>query len=382
MSWSVACSADSSWIACGLEDGGVKIFDAKTFDVFQTIPASDLITSIRFSTQQQLMYTKQDSTFGIRDLTKQAHVLLFKYDGFGRAMSSDGKSIASGNGKVVQLWQTDITIDCEDLNQDGRRSRVYCVAFSGDGHLIASGSDDWSVKVWDAATGLCLHTFHGQSNWVYEFTFSPDSSFCASASYDEIRIWDLRTGTLISTLETDSRAIRFSPDSSQLLCLSLLYPGPDHLTLWEAKTGSLLAKVEVDKEFDDEDDVAFGVDGSSVILQSRHSVKRWQISPAPFSDHNLPTRTNRNNHSSPPMVFVPMLDDQQHSTPSAIVPHQYRYEVGNGWILDGQDRHVLWIPPNLKGHASDCYGKKVVVGCLTGKVILVDFSDHQVEHPV
>jgi len=275
--------------------------------------------------------------------------LLFEYDGDGSkvAMSSDGKSIASANGKVVQLWQTDITIDCEDLNQDCHLASVWCVAFSGDGHLIASGSADRTVKVWDAATGLCLHTFRGHSNSVNIVTFSPDSRFCASASKREILIWDIHTGILISTLSTRSDVIRFSPDSSQLLSLY-----KNFLRLREAKTGSLLAKVKVDGEFNDNDDnddsnddndnyddddakdVAFGVDGTSVILQSRHSVKRWRISPAPSFDHNLTTRINRNNHSSPPMVFVPMLDDQQHSTPPAIahINTVTGREMGGFWM--------------------------------------------------
>jgi dipeptidyl aminopeptidase/acylaminoacyl peptidase len=359
----------------------VKIFDAKTYDVIHTIPANSPVTSIRFSTRQQLMYTTRNSTFGIWDPTKQADVLLFKYDGDGLAISSDGKSITSYNGKVVQLWQTDITIDREDLNQDGHDSCVYCVAFSGDGHLIASESNDKTVKVWDAATGLCLHTFPSHSRSVKRVTFSPDSRFCASASDDDTRIWDVRTGTLISTLRTCSYVIRFSPDSSQLLSFTRI---SNRLTLWEVETGSPLANSEADwEEFDDEEDVAFGVDGTSVILQSRHSVKRWRISPAPY-DHNLTFEINwKINPWSLPLSFVPMLDDQQHSTPPAIVPHQYRYKDEDaGWILDGQDRRVLWIPPNLKGGISDCYGKKIVIGSPGGKMILVDFSDHQVEHPV
>jgi len=307
-------------------------------------------------------------------------VLSFKYDAYGRAMSLDGKSITSYNGKVVQLWLTDIMIDREGRNEDSHDNFVTFVTFSGDGHLIASGSADRTVKVWDAATGLCLRTFHGHSRWVNTVTFSPDSRFCASASYDdETRIWDVRTGTLISTLATSSNVIRFSSDSSQLLSLTRRLRC---LTLWKVETGSLLAEVEGDGKFNDYNDVAFGVDGTSIILQNRHSVKRWRISPAPSSDHNLPIGIDRNNHSSLPMVFVPMLDDQQHSTPPAIVPHQYRYEKENGWILDGQDRRVLWIPPSLKGDASDCYGKKTVIGSFTGMVTVVDFSDHQVEHPV
>jgi hypothetical protein len=157
---------------------------------------------------------------------------------------------------------------------------------------------------------------------------------------------------------------------------------PRYLILWEAETGSLLAEVEVDEE---PDDIAFGVDGTSVILhsrQSRHSVKRWRISPAPSSDLNLPTGTNWNNHPSLPMVFAPMYDDQQDSAPPAIVPPQYRCEKESGWILDGQGRRILWIPPNMRGYSTDCCGKKVVIGSRRGKVIVVDFSDDQVEHSV
>jgi hypothetical protein len=155
---------------------------------------------------------------------------------------------------------------------------------------------------------------------------------------------------------------------------------PRYLTLWEVKTGSLLARVEVDRKFDN---VAFGVDGTSVhSRQSLHSVKRWRISPAPSSDLNLPIRINRNNYSSLPMVFVPVHNDQKCSTPTAIVPHQYRYEKENGWILDGQDRRILWIPPDLRGNMSDRYGKKIVIGSSRGMVTVVDFSDHRVEHTI
>jgi len=245
---------------------------------------------------------------------------------------------------------------------------VDCVAFSGDGHFIASGSSDGAVKLWDAATGLCLHTFHGHPAKIV--TFSPDSRFCASASSSEIRIWGVHTCTLISTLKTPSDVIKFSPDSSQLLSLGMSHQESRNLTLWEAKTGSLLAEVQVDRVFDN---VAFGVYGIRVILQSRqtHSVETWRLSRVRSSGHNLPTRINGNNqNSSLPMVFVPVHDGQQRSTS----PPRHRYNIRNGWILDGKSRRVLWVPPNSRSHASDCCGEKIVMGCSTGKLAIVDFQ--------
>jgi WD40 repeat protein len=375
---SLACSPDSSWIASGSFDGTVKIFDANAYDVFHTISTGHWITSIRFTSRHQLMYTTDELTYEIWDLTKKAKVLCFKHGGFGEAIASDGKSIASRNDKrnIVQLLQPDLTIDRKDLDFDSRNS-VEWVAFSSDGHLAASGSFDCTVRLWDTVAGLCLHTGCGGIYFpVKQVTFSPDSRFLAAATRHEAQIWDIHTSTLILTLTTYSNVLRFSPNSGQLLSLG------DYLTLWEAGTGSLLAKVRLHRKFND---VSFDFDGSCVILRSRqnpHSVERWRISPAPSSDHNLrPTRTNSNNYSPLPMVFVPMHDDQQHSLSPAIASHQYHYDPIDGWILDRQDRRVLWIPPNMRSYAYDCCGKKVIVGSPTGKVILVDFSDNQVEHP-
>ena len=50
---------------------------------------------------------------------------------------------------------------------EGHRGAVYSVAFSGDGHRLASASHDRTVKIWDPATGNCLQTLEGHSEWIW-----------------------------------------------------------------------------------------------------------------------------------------------------------------------------------------------------------------------
>jgi len=50
---------------------------------------------------------------------------------------------------------------------------VWAVAFSLDGHILASGSNDQTVRLWDVRDGL-PRTLHGHTGWVISVAFSPD----------------------------------------------------------------------------------------------------------------------------------------------------------------------------------------------------------------
>jgi len=102
----------------------------------------------------------------------------------------------------------------------GHSDLVQAVAPSPDRGLLASASDDKTIKLWDPHTGEHLRTLEGHSDWVRSVAFSPDGGLLASASSDKtIKLWDPHTGEHLRTLEGHSdwvRSVAFSPDGGPL----------------------------------------------------------------------------------------------------------------------------------------------------------------------
>src|SRR5262249_3940769 len=72
--------------------------------------------------------------------------------------------------------------------------RIGALAFSPDGTLLASASDDFTARVWDTATGKQTAELKGHTSRVLVVAFSPDGARVATASSDgTVRQWDPRT---------------------------------------------------------------------------------------------------------------------------------------------------------------------------------------------
>jgi WD40 repeat protein len=75
------------------------------------------------------------------------------------------------------------------------------------------------VKLWDVATAKNIATFKGHLKSVLSVAYTPDSKMLASGSEDEtVRFWEVRTGENIATLQAGNivGSVAFSPDGRTL----------------------------------------------------------------------------------------------------------------------------------------------------------------------
>jgi WD40 repeat protein/transcriptional regulator with XRE-family HTH domain len=133
------------------------------------------------------------------------------------ALTPDGKLLAIGDGSgKIYLWQ--VATGQRILTYEGHTGWVMSVAFSPDGQTLASASMDRTVKLWNLSSGQCQKTLRGHSSGVMSVAFSPIAptplnkggagGILASGSYDQtVRLWDISSGQCQKTLQGHSGGV-------------------------------------------------------------------------------------------------------------------------------------------------------------------------------
>jgi len=183
--------------------------------------------------------------------------------------------IASGSfDKTVKIW--DASTGTEIKTMAGASSYVNAIAFSPDGKTIAAGTFDQLVIFWDAATGEEMHLLKGHSGGITSVVFSLDGTMIASGSEDKtVKIWDAATGEVMHTLAGHSGAVTsvaISPDGTRIVSGSQ----DNTVKIWDAITGQEIRTLAGHTE--DVHAVAFSPNGMFIASGSADtSVKFWEV---------------------------------------------------------------------------------------------------------
>jgi WD40 repeat protein/predicted Ser/Thr protein kinase len=278
----VAYSPDGQWIASGAWDKRVRLWDSVTGENCAILPHRDVVRALAFSPDSSWLVSGCDRDERLHIWNVATARLASKLKGPGKvavqaiALSPDGARIAaadadgsatimeaatgaevhtfrmaqvgakkslgfSPDGRLlagtgedstqIEIWNTQTLRRSARLT--GHSGFVHSVAFSNNGRLLASASDDRSVRVWDVAAANCTAVLTGHTGSVFAAAFHPGGKRLASAGRDQaIWLWDLATGEEVPRLEGHTDyvfSLAFSPDGTSLISGS----GDGTVRIWD-----------------------------------------------------------------------------------------------------------------------------------------------------
>lgn len=119
-----------------------------------------------------------------------------------------------GQDNTLKLWSLpdldsdELEITSAQLTIMAHQKYINAVKISPNDKLIATSSQDKTIKIWDAKSLTLLKTMSGHRRGIWDIQFSPTDQLIASASGDNsLRVWSIATGQAVATLQGHKAAL-------------------------------------------------------------------------------------------------------------------------------------------------------------------------------
>ena len=188
------------------------------------------------------------------------------------AFSRDGTLLAAGSREgAIKVWN--VTSEAEVATIEGHTDQVTSLDFSPDGSMLASGSIDSTVEIWNVATWATSATLDGHAERIGKVAFVSDGKL-ASVSFDgTVRLWNVTTKSQISTIETGARGgVAVSRDGTLLAS-----PTSWTVKLWDLATGAQTGAVNDMRDYNQASSV-FSPDGAILAVTASGLIEIWDVS--------------------------------------------------------------------------------------------------------
>ena len=195
-------------IACADSKGCLYVWDMRSGDITHTLPLEGdwddaHINRLIFSQDGKHLVSVPNSSntmANLWDIDTGKEIPEFRVNHFSTvAFSPCGHKIACGMGNQIRLWDVNSCRTFWTLPHD---PYLRALAFSPCGKYLASGvwwnrsveTEKVPIRLWEVATGENIATFWGHPTDVQDLAFSPDGTLLASGSFDgTILLWDLKS---------------------------------------------------------------------------------------------------------------------------------------------------------------------------------------------